>query len=164
MNVYLDLQKMNQSEAKQHNQLSSVLHLNLLLVYVLRLEEQVKHSLGAAAGACGGSVNDEWMRDSEIAISSAISKIDTVINETTDLRQKLKFHDQRLALLEGKVSSHGALPTTSKHTSLQHLNMPGDISRRLTNVENGGNNIEFLISETGRELNDIKQEVRKSLP
>ena len=155
MNVCHDLQKMNQSEAKQHNQLCSVLHLNLLLVYVLRLEEQVKQSLGAVAGTCGGSVNDDWMRGSEVAISSAITKIDTVINETTDLRQKLKLHDQRLALLEGKATSHGALPTTSKHTPLQHLNMP---------AENGGNNMEFLIRETGRKLNDIKQEVRKSLP
>lgn len=159
-------QKMKFSEAKRHSQLCLVLHLNFLLAFVLRLEEQVKHHLGAVAGAYGGSsvfsgsVTNEWMRDSEMVISDAISKMDTVINETTDLRQKMRDHEERLALLEGKVISHGDLPMTSKHASLQSLHLPEDISRRLTNVENGSSNIEFLMTETGRELNDIKQEVR----
>ena len=159
-------QKMKFSEAKRHSQVCLVLHLNFLLAFVLRLEEQVKHHLGAVAGAYSGgsvytgSVNSEWMRGSEMVISDTISKIDTVINETTDLRQKMRDHEERLALLEGKVISHGDLPMTSKHASLQSLYLPEDISRRLTNVENGSSNIEFLMAETGRELNNIKQEVR----
>ena len=151
---------MKQPEVKEHNQLSSVLHLNLLLAFVLRLEEQVKGQVGSVAGAYGGGATDEWMRSSERHISDAISRIDTVMNETTDLRQKLRNHDQRLALLEGTIVSQRELPMAPMHASLQNLPLPGDISRRLTNAENASNNIEFLISETGRELNGMKQEVK----
>ena len=150
---------MKQSEAKKHNKVYSVLHLNLLLTFVLRLEEQVKHHLSVSS-AYGSGVSDEWIRGSEMSISSAVSRIDTVISETTDLRQKLVDHDKRLALLEGRVRSCGDLPVATRHTSLQPLNLPGDISRRLINVENGSDNIEFLIGETGRELNNIQQEVK----
>ena len=121
----------------------------------------MKSQLGLVAGAYGGGVTDEWMRSSERHISNAISRIDTVVNETTDLRQKLQNHDQRLAFLEEEIVSHRELPVVSKHASLQNVPLPGDISRRLTNAENASNNIEFLISETGRELNNIKQEVKR---
>ena len=151
---------MKQSEAKKHNQQCSVLHLNLLLAFVLRLEEQVKHHL-SVSGANGGGVTDQWMRGSESLISNAISRIDTAISETTDLRQKLGDHDQRLSFLEGRIRSRGDLPMASKQASFQPLSSPEDISRRLANAENGSDNIEFLISETGRELNDIKQEVKE---
>ena len=147
---------MKQSEAKKHSQLCSVLHLNLLLAYVLRLEEQVKHQLGAVTGACGGGVTDDWMRSSERFISNAISRIDTVISETTDLRQKLADHNQRLAFLEGRIIPQEA----SNYTSLPPTHLPGDIVRRLTDAENGTNNMEFLLSETGREVNGVKQEVK----
>ena len=156
-----DSQKMKQSEAKEHNQQCADLHLNLLLTFVLRLEEQVKSQLGLVAGAYGGGVTEEWMRSSERHINNAISRIDTVVNETTDLRQKLQNHDQRLALLEGTIVSHRDLPMASTYASLQNVPLSGDISRRLTNAENASNNIEFLISETGRELNNIKQEVKR---
>ena len=151
---------MKQPEAKKHSQLCSVLHLNLLLTYVLRLEEQVKHQLGAVNGACGGGVTDEWMRSSERFISNAISRIDTVISETTDLRKKLADHNQRLAFLEGRITSEAGLPIASKHTSLPSAHLPEDIARRLMNAENGTNDMEFLLSETGREVNGVKQEVK----
>ena len=47
-----DSQKMKQSEATEDNQLCAVLHLNLLLTFVLRLEEQVKSQLGSVAIKC----------------------------------------------------------------------------------------------------------------
>ncbi|XP_078357981.1 TNF receptor-associated factor 2-like [Oculina patagonica] len=151
--------KMKQSEAKKHNELSSIFHLNLLLTFVLRLEEQVKSSL-AAGGAFGGGISDHWMRGSERSISSAISSIDTVVRETTDMRQKLQDNSERLVRLERTVASHGERqPVAPTFSSLQSGNMTEEISRRLTNAENGSNNIEFLLSETGREINDVKQEV-----
>lgn len=153
---------MKQSEAKKHNELSSIFHLNLLLTCVLRLEDQVKSQLAIGAGACGGGISDHWMRGSERSISNAISSIDTVVRETTDLRQKLQEHSSRLVTLEMRVASHGQdrLPAVlPMFSSLQPTQMSEDISRRLTNAENGSNNIEFLIGETGRELNNVRQEV-----
>lgn len=154
-------QKMKHSEAMEHNKLCSDLHLNLLLKYVLRLEENVKSHFGAVvtAGACGGGLTDEWMTISERSISHAIAKIDTVTNDTRDFRQKLRDHEQRLALMEGTVLSRRDLPMATQYASLPSLPLPGDIARRLTNAENASNNIEFLISETGRELNTMKQEI-----
>ena len=152
-------QKMKQSEAKKHNELSSILHLNLLLTFVLRLEEQVKSQL-ATGGAFGGGFSDQWMRGSERSISSAISSIDTVVRETTDMRQKLQDNTERLVTLERKIASQGErLPAAPTFSSLQPGHMTEEISRRLTNAENGTNNIEFLLSETGREINDLRQEV-----
>ena len=152
-------QKMKQSEAKKHNELSSILHLNLLLTFVLRLEEQVKSQL-ASGGAFGGGLSDQWMRGSERSISSAISSIDTVVRETTDMRQKLQDNTERLTRLERRVASQGEwLPAAPTFSSLQPGHMTEEISRRLTNAENGTNNIEFLLSETGREINDLRQEV-----
>ena len=130
------------------------------ITYVLRLEEQVKHQLGAVAGSCGGGVTKDWMRSSERFISNAISRIDTVISETSDLRQKLADHNRRLAFLEGRITSHAGLPIASKHTSLPPAHLSEDIARRLTNAENGTNDMEFLLSETGREVNGVKQEVK----
>ena len=158
-----DSQKMKHSETMEHNKLCSDLHLNLLLKYVLRLEEQMKSHFGAVvtAGACGGGLTDQWMTISERSISHAIAKIDTVTKETRDFRQKLLEHDQKLALMEGTVLSRRDLPKGTQYASLPSLPLPGDITRRLTNAENASNNIEFLISETGRELNTIKQEVRR---
>ena len=151
---------MKQSEATKHNELSSMFHLNLLLAFVLRLEEQVKSQL-VVGGACGGGISDHWMRDSERSISSAISSIDAVVRETKDLRQKLQDNSERLVRLERRVASHGdRLPAvTPTFASLQPSYNTDEISRRLTNAENGNNNIEFLISENGRELNDLRQEV-----
>ncbi|KAJ7323425.1 hypothetical protein OS493_031622 [Desmophyllum pertusum] len=160
--VAVDSKKMKQSEAKKHNELSSIFHLNLLLTCVLRLEDQVKSQLAIGAGACGGGISDHWMRGSERSISNAISSIDTVVRETTDLRQKLQEHSSRLVTLEMRVASHGQdrLPAVlPMFSSLQPTQMSEDISRRLTNAENGSNNIEFLIGETGRELNNVRQEV-----
>lgn len=144
---------MKYSEAKKHNQICSVFHLNLLLNFVLRLEKHVKHIVGAS-GAWVGSGADDWMRGSERLVSEAISKIDTAVRETTDLRQKLAEQGQRLALLEGRVSNSAMLLPQ---------NLPGDISRRLTNAENGSGNIEFLMDETVREINNVKQEVKDCL-
>ena len=121
----------------------------------------MKSQLGSFAGAHGGGVTDEWMRSSEGHISNAISRIDTLMNEITNLRQKLRNHDQRLASLEGKVMTHRGLSVASKQASSPVLPLPEDISRRLTNAENASDNIEFLISETVRQLNDIKHEVKK---
>ena len=150
---------MKQSEAKKHNELSAIFHINLLLTYVLRLEEQVKNQL-SMGGACGGGIADQWMRGSERTLSNAISSIDTVVREQTDLRQKLEDNSRRLVSLERRVASHGdRLPVTANYSSLSPTPMSDEISRRLTNAENGTNNIEFLISETGRELNDMRQEV-----
>ncbi|KAJ7383310.1 hypothetical protein OS493_029277 [Desmophyllum pertusum] len=157
-----DSKKMKQSEAKKHNELSSIFHSNLLLTRVLRLEDQVKSQLAIGAGACGGGISDHWMRGSERSISNAISSIDTVVRETTDLRQKLQEHSSRLVTLEMRVASHGQdrLPAVlPMFSSLQPMQMSEEISRRLTNAENGSNNIEFLIGETGRELNNVRQEV-----
>lgn len=69
---------MKQSEATKHNEVSSMVHLNLLLAFVLRLEEQVKSQL-AVGGACGGGISDHWMRNSETSISTAISSIDAIV-------------------------------------------------------------------------------------
>lgn len=151
---------MKLSEATKHNEVSSMVHLNLLLAFVLRLEEQVKSQL-AVGGASGGGISDHWMRNSERSISTAISNIDAVVRETKDLRQKLQDHSERLVRLERRVASHGdrlpaVMPTFS---SLQPTYNTNEISRRLTNAENGNNNIEFLIGENGRELNDLRQEV-----
>ena len=154
-------QKMKQSEAKKHNDLSSLFHLNLLLTYVLRLEDQVKSQL-AIGGACGGGIGDHWIRSSERSISNAMSSIDTVVRETTDMRQKLQDNSERLVRLERRVASHGErLPVASAPTfsSLPPGNATEEISRRLTNAENGNNNMEFLLSETGREVHDVRQEV-----
>lgn len=152
-------QKMKQSEASKHNQLCSVLHLNLLLSFVLRLEKQVRTQLTPLTGAYGGGISDEWIRNSETFISNAISRIDTVMNETTDLRQKLHDHARRLNLLEGTLTSRNGPLMASMHSSLQSLPLPGDVPRRLTNAENANNNMEFLIGETGRELENVKLEV-----
>ena len=121
----------------------------------------MKSQLGSVAGAYGGGVTDEWMRSSEKHISNARSRIDTLMNEITDLRQKQRNHDQSLASLEGTVMTHRELSVASKHASSPILPLPEDISRRLTNAENASDNIEFLISETSRQLNDIKHEVKK---
>ena len=153
---------MKYSEAKKHNQICSVFHLNLLLNFVLRLEKHVKHIVGAS-GAWVGSGADDWMRGSERLVSEAISKIDTAVRETTDLRQKLVEQGQRLALLEGRVRTAKDTPMTSNSAMLLPQNLPGDISRRLTNAENGSGNIEFLMDETVREINNVKQEVKDCL-
>ena len=99
-----------------------------------------------------------WWLDEEFreVPSNAISQIDTVISETTDLRQKLADHNQRLAFLEGPRRP----PIASKHTSLPPAHLPEDIARRLTNAENGTNDMEFLLSETGREVNGVKHKVK----
>ena len=151
---------MKQSEATKHNEVSSMVHLNLLLAFVLRLEEQVKSQL-ASGGASGGGISDQWMRDSERSISSAITSIDAVVRETTDLRQKLLDNSERLLRLERRVASHGDRPpaVTPTFSSLQPSYNTDEISRRLTNAENGNNNMEFLISENGREVNALRQEV-----
>ena len=153
---------MKYSEAKKHNQICSVFHLNLLLNFVLRLEKHVKHIVGAS-GAWVGSGADEWMRGSERLVSEAISKIDTAVRETTDLRQKLAEQGQRLAFLEGRVRTAKDIPMVSNSAMLLPQNLPGDISRRLTNAENGSGNIEFLLGETVRDINNIKQEVKDCL-
>ena len=153
---------MKYSEAKKHNQICSVFHLNLLLNFVLRLEKHVKHIVGAS-GAWVGSDADDWMRGSERLVSEAISKIDTAVRETTDLRQKLAEQGQRLALLEGRVRTAKDIPMVSHSAMLLPQNLPGDISRRLTNAENGRGNIEFLMGETVREINNVKQEVKDCL-
>lgn len=153
---------MKYSEAKKHNQICSVFHLNLLLNFVLRLEKHVKHIVGAS-GAWVGSGADDWMRGSERLVSEAISKIDTAVRETTDLRQKLAEQGQRLALLEGRVRTAKDIPMVSNSAMLLPQNLPGDISRRLTNAENGSGNIEFLMDETVREINSVKQEVKDCL-
>ncbi|XP_073241863.1 TNF receptor-associated factor 2-like [Porites lutea] len=150
--------KMKYSEAKKHNQICSVFHLNLLLNFVLRLEKHVKHIVGAS-GAWVGSGADDWMRGSERLVSEAISKIDTAVKETTDLRQKLAEQGQRLALLEGRVGTAKDIPMVSNSAMLLPQNLPGDISRRLTNAENGSGNIEFLMDETVQEINNVKQEI-----
>ena len=41
--------------------------------------------------------------------------------------------------------------------------MSDEISRRLTNAENGTNNIEFLVNETRRELNKKMESVEHNL-
>ena len=153
---------MRYSEAKKHNQICSVFHLNLLLNFVLRLEKHVKHVVGASA-AWVGSGADDWTRGSKRLVSEAISKIDTTVRETTDLRQKLVEQGQRLALLEGRVRTAKDIPMASNSAMLLPQNLPGDISRRLTNAENGSGNIEFLMGETVREINNVKQEVKDCL-
>ena len=153
---------MKYSEAKKHNQICSVFHLNLLLNFVLRLEKHVKHIVGAS-GAWVGSGADDWTRGTERLVSEAISKIDTAVRETTDLRQKLAEQGQRLALLEGRVRTAKDIPMVSNSAMLLPQNLPGDISRRLTNAENGSGNIEFLMGETVREINNVKQEVKDCL-
>ena len=153
---------MKYSEAKKHNQICSVFHLNLLLNFVLRLEKHVKHIVGAS-GAWVGSGADDWTRGTERLVSEAISKIDTAVRETTDLRQKLVEQGQRLALLEGRVRTAKDIPMASNSAMLLPQNLPGDISRRLTNAENGSGNIEFLMGETVREINNVKQEVKDCL-
>ena len=153
---------MKYSEAKKHNQICSVFHLNLLLNFVLRLEKHVKHIVGAS-GAWVGSGADDWTRGTERLVSEAISKIDTAVRETTDLRQKLVEQGQRLALLEGRVRTAKDIPMASNSAMLLPQNLPGDISRRLTNAENGSGNIEFLMGETVREINKVKQEVKDCL-
>lgn len=150
--------KMKYSEAKKHNQICSVFHLNLLLNFVLRLEKHVKHIVGAS-GAWVGSGADDWTRGTERLVSEAISKIDTAVRETTDLRHKLVEQGQRLALLEGRVRTAKDIPMASNSAMLLPQNLPGDISRRLTNAENGSGNIEFLMGETVREINNVKQEI-----
>ena len=150
---------MNQSEVKKHNELSAILHTNLLLTSVLRLEEQVKSQL-SMGGACGGGTSDQWMRRSEMTIANAISSIDTVVREQTDLRQKLEDNSMRLVSMEKRVSTHrDQFPQSATFSSLQPLPISDEISRRLTNAENGTNNIEFLVNETRRELNEVRQEV-----
>lgn len=153
---------MRYSEAKKHNQICSVFHLNLLLNFVLRLEKHVKHVVGASA-AWVGSGADDWTRGSSRLVSEAISKIDTTVRETTDLRQKLVEQGQRLALLEGRVRTAKDIPMASNSAMLLPQNLPGDISRRLTDAENGSGNIEFLMGETVREINNVKQEVKDCL-
>lgn len=153
---------MKYSEAKKHNQICSVFHLNLLLKFVLRLEKHVKHIVGAS-GAWVGSGADDWTKGTERLVSEAISKIDTAVRETTDLRQKLVEQGQRLALLEGRVRTAKDIPMASNSAMLLPQNLPGDISRRLTNAENGSGNIEFLMGETVREINNVKQEVKDCL-
>ena len=153
---------MKYSEAKKHNQICSVFHLNLLLNFVLRLEKHVKHIVGAS-GAWVGSGADDWTKGTERLVSEAISKIDTAVRETTDLRQKLVEQGQRLALLEGRVRTAKDIPMASNSAMLLPQNLPGDISRRLTNAENGSGNIEFLMGETVREINNVKQEVKDCL-
>ena len=153
---------MKYSEAKKHNQICSVFHLNLLLNFVLRLEKHVKHIVGASGGWVGSGA-DDCMRGSERLVSEAISKIDIAVRETTDLRQKLAEQGQRLALLEGSVRTAKDIPMVSNSAMLLPQNLPGDISRRLTNAENGSGNIEFLMGETVREINSVKQEVKDCL-
>lgn len=153
---------MKYSEVKKHNQICSVFHLNLLLNFVLRLEKHVKHIVGAS-GARVGSGADDWTRGTERLVSEAISKIDTAVRETTDLRQKLVEQSQRLAFLEGRVRTAKDIPMVSNSAMLLPQNLPGDISRRLTNAENGSGNIEFLMDETVREINNVKQEVKDCL-
>ena len=153
---------MRYSEAKKHNQICSVFHLNLLLNFVLRLEKHVKHVVGASAAWVGGGA-DDWTRGSERLASEAISKIDTAVRETTDLRQKLVEQGQRLALLEGRVRTAKEIPMASNSAMLLPQNLLGDISRRLTNAENGSGNMEFLMGETVREINNVKQEVKDCL-
>lgn len=150
---------MKQSEVKKHNELSAILHINLLLTSVLRLEEQVKSQL-SMGGAWGGGTSDQWMRRSEMTIANAISSIDTVVREQTDLRQKLEDNSMRLVSMEKRVSTHrDQFPQSATFSSLQPLPISDEISRRLTNAENGTNNIEFLVNETRRELNEVRQEV-----
>ena len=153
---------MRYSEAKKHNQICSVFHLNLLLNFVLRLEKHLKQVVGTSAAWVGSGAND-WTRGSERLVSEAISKIDTAVRETTDLRTKLVEQGQRLALLEGRVRTAKEIPMASNSAMLLPQNLPGDISRRLTNAENGSGNIEFLMGETVREINDVKQEVKDCL-
>ena len=153
---------MRYSEAKKHNQICSVFHLNLLLNFVLRLEKHLKQVFGTSA-AWVGSGADDWTRGSERLVSEAVSKIDTAVRETTDLRQKLVEQGQRLALLEGRVRTAKDIPMASNSAMLLPQNLPGDISRRLTNAENGSGNIEFLMGETVREINNVKQEVKDCL-
>ncbi|CAH3034357.1 unnamed protein product [Pocillopora meandrina] len=151
--------KMKQSEVKKHNELSAILHINLLLTSVLRLEEQVKSQL-SMGGAWGGGTSDQWMRRSEMTIANAISSIDTVVREQTDLRQKLEDNSMRLVSMEKRVSTHrDQFPQSATSSSLHPLPISDEISRRLTNAENGTNNIEFLVNETRRELNEVRQEV-----
>ena len=154
---------MKQSEVKKHNELSAILHVNLLLTSVLRLEEQVKSQL-SMGGAWGGGTSDQWMRRSEMTIANAISSIDTVVREQTDLRQKLEDNSMRLVSMEKRVSTHrDQFPQSATFSSLQPLPISDEISRRLTNAENGTNNIEFLVNETRRELNKKMESVEHNL-
>lgn len=152
-------EKMKLSEAKKHNELSATFHINLLLTYVLRLEEQVKSQF-SMGGAWGVDTSDQWMRRSEMTITNAISSIDTVVREQTDLRKKLENNSRRLVSIEKRVSTHrDQLPQSATFSSLQPHPMSDEISRRLTNAENSTNNIEFLVNETRRELTEVRQEV-----
>ena len=51
-------------------------------------------------GAWGGGTSDQWIRRSEMTITNAISSIDTVVPEQTDLRQKLEDNSMRLVSME----------------------------------------------------------------
>ena len=149
---------MKQSEAKRHDELCAIFHLNLLLSFVLRLEKEVKSGL-SGVGSVG--FQDNWLRESERVISDMITKIDAVVTETTDVRQKLRNHSDRITQLERKVGPRGNEgPVASLLTSLQDTAMPlNEMSRRLTNAETNGGNNEFLICKTARELNNTIQEV-----
>lgn len=146
---------MKPSEARKHYQLTTVPHLNLLLSFVLRLEKQVTSHISPVTGAFGASFSGELMRKSEELISNAIARIDSVVNETTDLRRMLEDLDRRIKMLEMKVTpKNGMLTSSSMHTSLE----PGDTSKRITNPDNASNNME-IDDEMRHEQYNLKQEV-----
>ena len=147
---------MKQSEIKKHDELCAAFHLNLLLCFALGLEKEVKKCLEVGRA---NVFQNAWFRDSETLLDEAIMRIDSVVQETTDLRQKLRNHNDRIHELERKIGYNSKeQPMTS--LSYQPSKMPlHEIPRRLAAAENNGANNEVLICETARELNSTRQEV-----
>ena len=156
--LFIFVQSMKRSDAKRHDEICGVFHLNLLLTFVLNLEKTIQDALSGGFSNIAG-----FNFDSEL--QEAISKIDGVVNEGKDVRQKMRDNEMRIKSLETRFSSHGNVEgATAMFSSLSFPDkkgiLPDEMSRRLTDLENQVASHEVLICDDSQKTSGSGQLVK----
>ena len=175
---------MNSNERKKHTKDAAVSHLTLLLAIVMKLSKDVQNlmsdgraasgavasAMGATASAAAAPVIEAasstaaFLGDSESTLRNLLSRVESVVEENKDLRQRLREQSTRLTSVERRTVSVGHTLTsgTSQPGSFSggEPGQPsqGELSRRLVNLENRVADHNILMVESGRNIEDTRHQ------
>ena len=150
---------MKKKERQSHIAKNNASHLTFLLAFVQQLSDSVT---SAVQDAQAGRNNASLLPSLEETVSANLGKVEKIVKENVDLREKLARNHERIVKLEALnnrwISCEDDVETHSapSHSTNQRQSNNYEMIRRLNNQEAKAANHEILLVEANRSLEEQK--------
>ena len=150
---------MKKKERQSHIAKNNASHLTFLLAFVQQVSDSVT---SAVQDAQAGRNNASLLSSLEETVSANLGKVERIVKENVDLREKLARNHERIVKLEALnnrwISCEDDVETHSapSHSTNQRQSNNYEMIRRLNNQEAKAANHEILLVEANQSLEEQK--------